>query len=137
MKRLMTFVIAIILAGCAGSNPVIAPHPGTTDSLANGAYNVIVGAKGYLDSEKAQHSECVTTPQASVCLLISRAVGGKDFLIDALSIYCSGPNFLNGGACDPPAAGTPALVQAQTKLQAAINNYNQIAADLKKVTGGD
>jgi len=136
MKKLAVLLLAVTLSGCAAikSNP---PHPGTTDPLANNAYDVIVGAKGYLESEKSQHPECATTPNTSTCSLIRQAIGGKDLLIDALSVYCSGPNFLNGGVCDPPAKGTPAYAQAAVKLQAAISNYNTIAADLKKVTGGD
>ena len=138
--KIAVMTLAIVMAGCGASNPITAPHPGTTDKLANNAYDVIVSAKGYLDSEKSQHPECATTPGSSVCMLISQAIGGKDVLIDALETYCAGPVFdATGGqgACNPPAAGTPAYTQAQAKVQAAIANYNQIAADLKKVTGGD
>jgi hypothetical protein len=142
-KRRVAGAIALLIPvmlltqaySCSTANPVTAPHPGTTDVLANSAYNTIVAAKGFLDSEKAQHPECPNAA-TNVCRLIGQAVGSKDLLIDAASIYCSGPNFLNGGACDPPAAGTSAAAQATAKLQAAIANYNQISADLKTATGG-
>jgi len=141
MKKL-TAVLCLLTAAlwsqafaCSASNPVTAPHPGTTDVLANSAYNTIVAAKGFLDSEKRQHPECPAT-QSNVCIRIAQAVGAKDLMIDATTVYCSGPNFLAGGACDPPAAGTPAWTQASIKLQAAMTNYNQIAADLKAATGG-
>ena len=141
MKRRVWLLLLIpLLAACAGSkNPITAPHPGTTDVFANSTYDLIVSAKGYLDSEKSQHPECSTT-SSDVCGRISQAVGAKDVIIDALSSYCAGPVFdATGGqgACNPPAAGTPALTQAKAKVQSAINGYNQIAADLKKATGGD
>ena len=70
-------ILTLLISGCAGGNPVTAPHPGTTDALANNAYDVIVAAKGYLDSEKSQHPECSTT-SSDVCGRISQAVGAKD-----------------------------------------------------------
>lgn len=129
--------LAVLLSqgfACSVSNPVTAPHPGTTDVLANSSYNTLVAAKGFLDAEKRQHPECPAT-QSNLCARIAQAVGAKDLLADALTVYCSGPNFLGGGACDPPASGTPAWTQASIKLQAAISNYNQIQADLKAATG--
>lgn len=136
MRKIAVVLLPLLLlTGCAGSNPIVAPHPGTTDTLANSTYDIIAGAKGYLDSEKQQHPEC---PSAGtrVCIKITQAVGAKDLLADALTIYCGGANFAAGGACEPPAAGTPAAAQAAAKIQAAIANYNQIAADLKTATGG-
>jgi hypothetical protein len=127
-------VLALSLSGCP-KNTITAPHPGTTDSLANNAYDVVAAAKGYLISERSQHPECPAAT-TTVCVIIGQAVGAKDLLIDAITVYCSGPSFLTGGACDPPAAGTPAATQAAAKLQSAITNYNQIAADLKTATGG-
>lgn len=129
-------VVVILLLGACSGHKSLTQHPGTVDSLANNAYDVIAGAKGYLEKEKSLHPECASASSA-VCTKISQAIGAKDVLIDALSVYCSGPNFLNGGACDPPAAGTPAQTQAQQKLEAALASYNQIAEDLKKAAGGN
>lgn len=129
-------ILTLLISGCAAWKATTVTHPGTQDTLANNAYDVVAGAKGYLDSERKQHPECATVPASDVCTRISQAVGAKDLIIDALSVYCGGPNFSNGGACDPPAKGTPAATQATAKLQSAISGYNIIAADLKKATGG-
>lgn len=100
------------------------------------AYQTVVAAKGFLDKEKMQHPECATGSTSTVCVDISKAVGAKDALIDAITVYCSGPDFNNGGACNAPDLHTAAGVSAEAKLRAAISNYNQIASDLKKATGG-
>lgn len=107
------------------------------------AYNTAVGAKAFLDSEKKSHPECAFPPSGpsangtvTWCQNINKGIGSKDLLIDAINIYCAGPVFdAPGGlgACNPPAKGTPAYVQAQAKLQSAISNYKQVSADLKAV----
>ena len=94
------------------------------------AYNTAVAAKAFLDTERKAHPEC-NPGTSTVCLDIAKAVAAKDVLIDAISVYCAGPDFANGGACNAPAKGTPAAQQAVAKLQAAIANYNQAATDLK------
>ena len=116
-------LLATFLAGCT--------------PLERTAYNTIVASKAFLDKEKMQHPECATTPETTVCHDLTQAVGAKDSLISALEVYCSGPQFESGGACQAPAKGTPAAQQAADKLNAAIQNYNQIQADLKKATGGN
>jgi hypothetical protein len=124
MKRLIPALIAIavVLAGCT--------------PLERQAYNTVVAAKAFLDKEKQQHPECAEGSTSVVCADINKAVGAKDALIDAITVYCSGPEFNNGGACNAPDLHSAAGVQAEAKLRAAINNYNQIAADLKQATGG-
>jgi len=124
MKRLVPVLvaIAIVLAGCT--------------PIERTAYQTVVAAKAFLDKEKSIHTECATTPTTTVCVDLVKATGAKDALIDAISVYCSGPDFNNGGACNAPDVHTAAGVQAEAKLRAAITNYNQIAADLKTATGG-
>ena len=110
-------ISVLLLAGCT--------------PLERSAYNTVVAAKGFLDSEKQAHPECATGATSTVCVDIQKAVGAKDLLIDAITVYCSGPDFNNGGACNAPDLHTAAGVQAEAKLRAAITNYKQIAADLK------
>jgi hypothetical protein len=119
MKRKLLAVLglAVFLAGCS--------------PVERQAYNTVVAAKAFLDSEKKAHPECVAGAQATVCVDLARAVGAKDVLIDALEVYCSGPAFESGGACQAPKKGTPGQVQALAKIQAAITNYDQIEKDLK------
>ena len=105
------------------------------------AYNTAVGAKAFLDSEKKAHTECAfpaTGPSANVtitwCQNINKGIAAKDLLIDAITVYCAGPDFNaegGKGSCNAPAKGTPAYTQAVAKLQAAIDGYNQVANDLK------
>jgi len=122
MKRFIpVLLVGALIVGCT--------------SVERQAYNTVVGAKAFRDNTKKQHPECATVT-STVCTDLSKAVGAKDALIDAITVYCSGPEFNSGGACNPPAKGTPAQQQAVTKLQAAIANYNQTAADLKTATGG-
>jgi hypothetical protein len=78
------------------------------------AYNVIVSSKAFI-----------------VCATLSRAVFAQNALVDAAEVYCSGPQFEAGGACQPPQKGTPALQQATAKLQAAIASYQQIENEVK------
>ena len=101
--------------------------------LERSAYDTVVAAKAFLDSERTQHPECATGATTTVCVDIKKAVAAKDLLIDAITVYCSGPEFNNGGKCNAPQKGTPGYDQAAAKLQAAINNYNQSQADLKAV----
>ena len=118
MKKLVVILVAcVVMTACT--------------SLEKQAYNTIVGAKAFLDHARALHPECATSPNTTVCSDISRAVSAKDALIDATEVYCSGPQFENGGACQAPAKGTPAYDQAVAKLKAAIASYNQMASDLK------
>lgn len=117
-----SFGLIVLLIGCT--------------SVERQAYNVVVGAKAFLDSERSAHPECATGATTTVCTDISKAVLAKDALISAIEVYCAGPTFNasgDQGACNPPAKGTPAATQATAKLQAAIANYNQVATELKGV----
>jgi hypothetical protein len=100
------------------------------------AYNTVVAAKAFLDKEKLSHPECATVPNSTICTDLTKAVAAKDLLIDAITVYCSGPDFNAGGACNAPQKGTAAYDQAVAKLNAAMANWNQVSADLKAVTGG-
>ena len=117
--------IAVILAVClvmVGCTPV-----------ERTAYNTVVAAKAFLDTEKKVHTECVPGATTTVCVDIAKAVAAKDVLIDAITVYCAGPDFTTGGACNAPKKGTPGYAQAVAKVNAAIANYNQVATDLKAV----
>lgn len=123
MKRIIpVLIVAVVLAGCT--------------PLERTAYNTVVAAKAFLDKEKQQHPECATGSTSNVCVDIGKAVGAKDALIDAITVYCSGPDFNSGGACQAPDVHSAAGVNAEAKLRAAIAQYNQTAADLKQATGG-
>jgi hypothetical protein len=114
------FLLSFFVAGCT--------------AVERQAYNAIVGAKAFLDTAKKAHPECaVAGTTSTVCSDITKAIAAKDALIDAVEVYCAGPQFTTGGACNAPAKGTPAATQATAKLQAAIASYNQFAADLKGV----
>jgi hypothetical protein len=122
MKHLAVFLtVALLTAGCT--------------PVERTAYNTAVAAKAFLDTEKKAHPECISGSTTAICVDIAKAVAAKDLLIDAITVYCSGPDFNNGGACNAPAKGTNAYQVAISKLNAAIANYNQVAADLKKIGG--
>src|SRR5689334_3047469 len=113
MKKLciLPLVVAMLLTvGCT--------------SLEKLAYNTVVGAKAFLDTQKQIHSECPTSG-SPYCLKLRQATAAKDALIDAAEVYCSGPEFETGGACEPPKKGSAAYDQAVAKLKAAIAAYNQ------------
>lgn len=105
-----------------------------TDKLAQAAYVTIVGAKAATDQAKARHPECATNPAANACVIIAKAVGAKDALIDAVEVYCAGPDFDAGKGCNTPTKGTPAASQAIAKLNAALATWTQAATDLKTAT---
>ena len=98
------------------------------------AYQTVVAAKAFLDSEKKQHPECQVDQHVPVCATIAKAVAAKDLLIDSINSYCAGPEFNSGGACNPPQKGTSTYEQAVAKLQSAIANYNQVASDLRALS---
>lgn len=98
------------------------------------AYNTIVASKAFLDNERTAHPECASAATSTVCVDIAKAVAAQNLLVTAAEVYCSSPAFdSNGGACTPPAKGTPAAQQAINKLNAAIAAYNQAATELKGV----
>jgi len=91
----------------------------------------VATAKGYLDSAKGKHPECVgTTPASSTnCSIITRGVGAKDAVIDALNVYCASADYSNnGGPCVPNK-------DAQPKLQEALSSLNQTMRDVKAIGG--
>jgi hypothetical protein len=106
------------------------------------AYRVIVGAKAFTTSIGNSHQECgardsnqhwvPTANTNAVCSTIVKLISAKDFMIDMTELYCSGPDFETGGACNPP---TDKGVQAQllAKVKFAIQNYEQTEADLKNL----
>lgn len=127
-KKVLLLSFAILfLSGCT--------------SLERTAYNVIVSSNAFLKKVKSNHPECIPTQAGTTgtpsqtCVLLSQATAGKDALIDAIEVYCSGPNFNNGGACDPPKKGQPGYQSAVDKLSAALNSYEQLEKDLKGALG--
>ncbi len=128
MKRFAAIILAVMfLAGCT--------------PIERTAYNTVVAGKAALVSFRSHHPECSFDPRTGLsraitlqpCLANNRLTGAKDLIIDAAEVYCASPAFESGGACTPPAKGTPAFEQAYNKLTAAISAYNQTAADLKGV----
>lgn len=128
MKMILAFTLAVCLT-------MVSCTP-----IERTAYRVVVTSRGFLDSEKAAHPECVlgaavvadTVTPSKVCSGLARATAAKDLLIDAVEVYCASPTFSNGtGTCTPPAKGTPAYQQASDKLQAAISIYTLAEKDLK------
>ena len=103
---------------------------GCTDKLAQSAYVTIVGAKAATDKAKAQHPECPAAG-TTACTDITKAVAAKDALIDAMEVYCAGPDFDAGKGCDSPAKGTPAATQATAKVNAALASWTQASTDLQ------
>jgi hypothetical protein len=131
MKKLASLAITTAIALALMLSLVGCP------TFEKSAYNTVVAAKAFTDQMKAQHPECnspAAIPSGNVlCADLVKATAAKDVLIDAIEAYCAGPNFNGGGACDPPAKGTPAATQATAKLQAAIAAYEQTESDLKGV----
>jgi hypothetical protein len=116
MKQLASILIlALLTVACPTSTPI---EKTARDGIAT--------AKGFLDSEKTQHQECIGG-SFPACDLINKAVAAKDVTIDALEAYCSGPAFDAGtGPCTPQAA-------LKDKLTGALTNLNQTIADIKNL----
>ena len=137
MKRLS------LVAGLIAASLILAGCP----TVASDAYKTVVAAKAFLDDQKAKHG-CATIGDTSVgnmqtgalkssmvCTALFKAVAAKDLLVDAGEAYCGGPQFATGGACQPPAKGTPAEQQAAAKLATALSNYKVTEKDLRGVLG--
>lgn len=99
------------------------------------AYRLVVGSNAFIKSVKANHPECATNPQTTVCIDLRKASGAKDLLIDAGEAYCneSAFNVTDTTPCTPSPKGTAAYSQAQSALKAAISGYEQAESDLKAV----
>lgn len=120
-KFAVLLAVSILLIGCT--------------PLERQAYDIVVGAKAFIDAEKRMHPECVNATGMAFCGKIAQATDAKDALITAAEIYCSGPSFEAGGKCEAPAKGTNAYVQAEAKLKAAMANYKQFELELKGAAG--
>ena len=153
MKKLFVIICCYVLSGCSVINPQH-PNPanGTNDKLASTAYNVAVGAKGFLDQLKSNHPECAETQSNNVstliqaaittsqmdtttrrCHLIVQATAAKDLLIDAGKEYCSGGDFETGGACNPPNKNDPKGKILADKLKGSLDFYTAVEKDLKGI----
>lgn len=127
LKLIIVLVLSSFLIGC--------------DPVERTAYNIVVGGKSALTSYRTKHPECnfdlqtglSSNTTTSACIANNRLTSGKDAIVDAAEVYCSGNEFETGGACNPPAKGTPGFTQAQAKLKAAIASYEQIERDVKGV----
>lgn len=124
MKKTLALVPILVLLAITLACPPSQP-------LEQTARDGVASAKGYLDSAKAHHPECVIAPPAAStnCQIITKGVAAKDSVIDAVNLYCASPSYSdNGGSCVPDKAVEP-------KLQEALNNLNQIIKDVKGVGG--
>lgn len=128
MRQLLSSMILVLfLIGCS--------------PVERQAYNLVVGGKAALVSYRAKHTECnfdlqtglSANTSVAACITNNRLTSGKDAIVDAAEVYCSGNEFETGGTCNPPAKGTAAFTQAQAKLKAAIASYEQIEKDVKGV----
>lgn len=133
MKRRLFIagLISILMIGCS--------------PLERQAYNIVVGSKAALVKYRSNHPECgtfdaVTGMSAATkiyeCSLNNRLTAAKDLVIDAAEIYCSGKDFENGGACNPPSKNSPGYQQAVDKLRSAIASYESVERDFNNAVKG-
>lgn len=99
------------------------------------ARNAIATASTFLKAEQEQFGPtCTSNAQQPVCQAINKGVFANNALIDAVNVYCSGvpaagvQDWNHGGPCVP-------VKTAQSAVQAATVNLNQVIADLKALTG--
>jgi len=118
--------IALAVAGCP--------------AIERDAFVAVTGAKAALVDFRGRHPECApfdalsglsSNTKVESCIANNRITSAKDAIIDAAEVYCSGKDFENGGACNPPAKGSPGYEQAAAKLKAAMASYRQIEADTR------
>lgn len=119
----------VLISGCPQLSPV-----------ERQAYNLFTGTKASLVQYRSTHTECApfdsvtglsSHVEIKACADNNRITSGKDALIDAAEVYCSGKDFEANGACNPPNKTDPLFPQAKAKLQAAIDSLNQITKDVK------
>jgi hypothetical protein len=117
MKRLFAVVgLCLLFVGCT--------------SFEKSARDSVAAANGVLVVLQRQNGQCKLDPSQPVCQRIKQGIAAQNLAIDALEVYCSGPAFEAGGACQPPS--DPALKNAaEVKLNAAIASLNTIVVDLK------
>ena len=94
----------------------------------------IAGAKSLLDYYKLEF-KCGTPDAGPKCPAVARGVAAKDFAIDVLLVYCAGPSFNSGGACEP-SKSKDARAALATKLEAALKDMQRNINDLRGLRGG-
>lgn len=124
-----------LLAACVRQPRAAAPGAGYAPE--QWARDALAASRGFLEAARQNHAaECAAVPPCSIpgvrdkgkceriCAAIRRASHAHNAALDALSLYCAGPGWSEGGACNPQPAWEP-------RLRAAIAELERILADLK------
>lgn len=86
---------------------------------------------GAIKAAQTQHqTECTTTPTATACPIISKAIAAQNTLITSIEAYCG---WTAGVQPSDPNAKCVPVNTAKAGLQTAINNANTFIAQLKGV----
>ena len=113
LKLVLLLAATLLLVGCQP------PENTARDSIA--------AAKGVIEQAQTEYLEiCAASPNERECQLINNAVAVQNLAIDALNLYCSGSNYLAGGACQPNKEYLP-------RLQEALRNLDGIIAAIKEL----
>ena len=93
----------------------------------NTARDSIAAAKGVIERAQTEYLDtCIANTAQRICNLINDGVAAQNLAIDALNLYCSGSNYLAGGACQPNKEYLP-------RLQEALRNLDGIIAAIKEL----
>ena len=115
MKLKLTVLLAatLLIAGCQPAE--------------NTARDSIAAAKGVIEQAQTEYlATCTADSTQRPCTLINDAVAGQNLAIDVLNLYCSGSDYLAGGACQPNK-------EYQSRLLEAIRNLNGIISAIKEL----
>lgn len=99
-----------------------------TPALEQNARDASASLGGLLTAAQAQHQECVADSTPVTCQTIKRGVSGQNALITSLETYCGWD--VTGA---PPPVGTQCtpVTSAESALQSAITNANQLTNEVK------
>ena len=120
------------LTGVSGLLLVVLLLAGCESGFYKYARDGIAASKGAIEAAQAEYMEkCTTDPALPPCVTINKAIDAQNLTVDALNLYCSGPQWdLPGGECDPPSS-KETRAHLESRVRAALNAMSGIIAEVE------
>ena len=109
--------------------------------IEDSANDLLASHTGFIDQAEKNHPECLVQGDANpICRAIKVSGLARNFLIDSVHIYCSGPPLPGNKPYgpDPVTQGGPCSSQKglESRLRAAMRDFDRNYRDLYALTGG-
>ena len=120
------------LTGVSGLLAIVLLLAGCGEGFYKYARDGIAASKGAIGAAQAEYMEkCTADPSLQPCITINKAIDAQNLAVDALNLYCSGPQWdLPGGECDPPSS-KETRAHLESRVRAALNAMSGIIAEVE------